>query len=114
MICAGLPEARSSDMTVPRDDPLVGGEVARAHGAAGVELVGADADFGAQSVLASVGESCARIDHHAGGIDALDELVDVARRGAEDRVGVVGAVAVDVIDRFVYRADDFHAYDEAE
>jgi hypothetical protein len=36
---------------------LVAGEFAETHGAAGVELVGGDADLGAEAELATVGEA---------------------------------------------------------
>src|SRR5689334_1226094 len=101
-------------MTGAGDDPLVGGEVVRAHRPAGVELVGADADFGAQAVLAAVGEARARVDHDAGAVDAGGELLDGEGVGGEDGVGVVGAVVVDVRDGLVDRVDDFHADDVGE
>src|SRR5438094_682045 len=44
-----------ADVAVADDDPLVGGQVGRTHGAAGVELVGADADLRPEPVLAAVG-----------------------------------------------------------
>src|SRR4051794_5350684 len=93
----------SPHMAVAGDDPFVGGEVGGAHGAAGVEFVGADADLGAQAVFAAVGETRRGVDHDAGGIDALREAIDVALGGAEDRVGVMTAKRVDVIDSLVNR-----------
>ena len=68
-------------MPVAADDVLVGGQVGGAHGAAGVELVGADADLGAQAVLAAVGEAGRGVDHHAGGIDGGDEAVGRGHAG---------------------------------
>src|SRR5690348_9098736 len=44
------------DLAVAVDDPLGAGQLAEAAGAAGVELVGADADLGAQAELAAVVE----------------------------------------------------------
>ena len=90
------PAAKLADLPIPGDDPFVGRQIRRPHRAAGVEFVGADADLGAQAIFAAVGESGAGVDHHAGGIDAGDELLD--RRGgiAQDRIGVMAAVFVDV------------------
>jgi hypothetical protein len=48
----------------------------------------------------------------AGGIDSPGELVDPFGASAQDRVGMVGAVAVDVIDGFVDRRDDLDPDDE--
>ena len=42
-------------MAVAGDDPFIRGQIGRAHGAAGVELVGADPDLRAQPVLAAIG-----------------------------------------------------------
>jgi len=59
-----------SQLAAARDDPLVGGEVAQAHGSAGVEFVGRDADLGSEAVfppvrasqlpLTRASQSCAR------------------------------------------------------
>src|SRR5437016_620920 len=101
-------------MPVARHHPLIGGQVGRAHGAAGVELVGADADFGAEAIFAAVGEAGAGVDHDAGAVHALDELVGGLGRGGEDRVGVAAAVVVDVVDRFVQGIDHLHRDDQRE
>ncbi len=53
-------------MTISRDDPFVRGEIGRAHRPAGVELIGADADFRAKPIFPAVGEACAGVDHDAG------------------------------------------------
>src|SRR3954469_9036658 len=52
-VTAGLP----ADMAGPFHFPTVGGEAFQAHGAARVQLVGADAHLGAQAVLGAVGEA---------------------------------------------------------
>src|SRR5437588_13029426 len=49
------------NVPISADDPFVGGEVHGAHWAAGVEFVGGDADFSAQSIFAAVGEACAGV-----------------------------------------------------
>src|SRR5205823_1251211 len=45
-----------ADLAVAVDDPLGAGQLAEAAGASGVELVGADADLGAEAKLAAVVE----------------------------------------------------------
>src|SRR4051794_34573559 len=101
-------------VTVAGDDPLVGGQVVGAHRPAGVEFVGADADLGAQAVLAAVGEAGAGVDDDRGAVDAGGEALDGAGVGAEDRVGVMRTVVVDVVDGGVDRVDDFDADDVGE
>ena len=80
-------------------DPLVRREIGSAHRPAGVELVGADADLRAKAVFPAVGEAGAGVDDHAGRIDAGHKLLNRRGVGREDRIGVMAAVAVDVIDR---------------
>ena len=53
----------------PVDDVLRGGELAQAHGPAGVQLLGADADLGAEAELLAVDEPGRRVDEHRGGVD---------------------------------------------
>src|SRR3954470_8427073 len=101
-------------LAVAGDDPLIGGEVGGAHRAPGVEFVGADADFGAQAVLAAVGETGARVDDDACAIDLRGKALDGLGVAAEDGIGVVRAVFVDVIDGGVDRIDYFYADGEGE
>ena len=54
---------------------LVGGELPQAHGAAGVELLGADADLGSEAELLAIGESGRGVDDHCGGVDLAGEAV---------------------------------------
>ena len=79
-----------------------------------MQLVGGDADLGAQPVLEAVGEAGRDVDHHARRIDLAQE----ARRGGvrigDDRVGVMRAVALDVSDRLVERSDDLDADDRGQ
>ena len=46
----------AADLSLAGDDIFVGGELLEVHGAAGVQLIGADTDLGA------VGEACGGID----------------------------------------------------
>jgi hypothetical protein len=66
-----------------------------------VELVGADADLGAQAVLEAVGKAGAGVDHHAGRIHLAQEAHGVRVVGRQDGIGVVRAVPVDVGDGLV-------------
>ena len=81
---------------------------------AGVQLLGRVADLGAHPELAAVGEARRGVDVHAGGVDA--ELERPRGRGVarDDRLGVAGAVGVDVLDRLLGGADDLHREHERE
>ena len=68
-------------------------ELAEAAGAAGVELVGADADLGAEAELAAVVEAGAGVDHHGRAVDLGHELARRGQVGGDDRLGVARAVA---------------------
>src|SRR3954463_2387623 len=81
---SGAIRRSGTDVSVAGDDPLVGGEVGGAHGAAGVELVGGDAEFGAQAVFTAVGETRRGVDHDAGAVDVGDKLVGGAGVGGQD------------------------------
>ena len=93
---------------------MVAGEFAEAHGAAGVELVGGDADLGAEAELATVGEAGGDIVKHAGGIHGAEEMLGHGVIRCDDAIGVVGAVGVDVIYCFCSRTDDLDGEDEVE
>src|SRR5690606_17688875 len=71
-----------------------------------VELVGADANFGTKAKLAAVVESSTRVDHHRTTIDLAGELARGGEAFGNDRIGVVGAVMIDVLDCLVERVDD--------
>src|SRR3954454_13148226 len=91
------------DLAVAVDDPLGARQLAEAAGAAGVVLVGADADLGAQAELATVVEPSAGVDDHGRAVALGD---DPPRRGqvaGQDRVGVARAVPRDVRHRGVER-----------
>ena len=70
------------------DNVFVAGQFLQAAWAAGVKTIGADADFRAESKLASVIKSGAGVDEHGGRIDAGRKL---ARRG---KVEITGHVVV--------------------
>ena len=93
---------------------MVAGEFAQAHGAAGVEFVGGDADLGAEAEFAAVGEAVGDIVENAGGVDRAQEAFGGGLVFGDDGVGVMRAVGVDVIDRLIDRVHDFDRKDEVE
>ncbi len=45
-----------SDLAITGNDPFVGGHLPEGHGAAGMQFLGADADFGTEAELCAIGE----------------------------------------------------------
>src|SRR3954470_5775883 len=104
--CGGLnvPPRRPSraklgaDLAVAVDQIARRAQLAQADRAARVQLLGRVADLGAHAELAAVGEARRRVDVDAGRVDAeLERSRGVAVAG-HDRLGMAGAVAVDVVD----------------
>src|SRR5437588_9361475 len=98
---AGHPSGRVesfADLAVAVDDPLGGGQLAEAAGAAGVELVGADADLGAEAELAAVVEPGAGVDHDGRAVDLGHEPTRRGEVAGQDRLGMPRAVPGDVGD----------------
>ena len=58
-------------LAVAVDDELEGGELPQAHGAPGVELLGGDADLGAEAELLAVDEPGGGVHEHGGGVDLV-------------------------------------------
>ena len=79
-----------------------------------MEFVGADADFRAQAEFAAVVETRAGVDHHRRAVDPSGELLRGRQIAGHDRVGMMRAVVVDVLDRVVERADHAAGDDRAE
>ena len=98
----------------PKTIHLVRGQLAEAAGAAGVELVGADADLGAQAELAAVVETGAGVDHHGRAVDLGDEPLGRGEVGGDDRLGVARAVPGDMSDGLFERVDDGDGQDLVE
>src|SRR5262245_65631456 len=65
--------ASAADLPFAPDDVLLGGELAEAHRAAGVELLGRDADLGPEPELLAVDEPGRRVDKHRGRLDLAGE-----------------------------------------
>ena len=60
-------------LPVAVDDVLHARELAQPHGAAGVELLGGDADLGAEAELGAVDEAGGGVDDDGGGVDLAAE-----------------------------------------
>src|SRR6185312_2012159 len=70
-------------------NPLRAGQFAEPHRPAGVQFLGRDADFGAESELAAVGEPGRGVDHDDRGVDLGEESLGVREVVRHDRFGVV-------------------------
>ena len=87
-----------ADLARADAEPLVGGQFFEAHGTAGANFVGADADFGAHTEFATIGESGGGIPVNGGGIDFSEEQVCGVGVAGDDAIGVGGAVVIDMGD----------------
>src|SRR3954466_13787986 len=75
---AGVTAGVLTDMAFPFHDPAVGRQGFQAHGAGGVQLVGADPHLGAQAVFRPVREARGGVHHHGREIHAVEEgLLDL-------------------------------------
>ena len=104
----------ADDLAFSGEEVFVGDKAFEADGTAGVELAGADADFGTKAVAEAVREAGGAVAVDTGGVDHLLE----ARRGCivtgEDGVGVVGAVAIDVVYGLFDIGDHFEGDNEIQ
>ena len=55
---------RSDGFAVTAKEPFVGHDSFEPHGAARMQFIGGDADFGAEAVFIAVGKTRGGIDHH--------------------------------------------------
>ncbi len=93
------PRRSGPHMAVPLDDPLRRGQGGQSHGAAGVQLLGGDAQASAPSP--SWPPSVKRVEAltmTAAESTAGDEAVHAGHVPGEDRLGVPGGVRADVVD----------------
>lgn len=100
------------DLSAACDAVLVRGEFPESHGAAGVQFVGADADFCAEAVFFSVAEAGGAVVIDACAVHAVLEGIGMLGVFGDDGIAVVRAVAVDVVDGFLQAADGFDGEDE--
>ena len=90
---------------MPQHHVLERGQPFDADGPTRMEFVSADADFGTQPVLKSVGKTCAGIDHHTAAVDLPQKTLGMKMIGGDDGVGMVRGLAVDVRNGFIKPAD---------
>src|SRR5690606_1792623 len=100
-----------ADVPVAEHHVLLAGQAFQPYRAAGVQLVGGNADLRAQAVLEAVGETGGGVDHHRGGIHLSEEAPRIREVLGDDRVGVLRTVGVDVPDGRVQRVDDANRQD---
>src|SRR5580658_10663094 len=93
------PDLSRPRLPVAADAVLETGELFDADGAARVQPAGGDADLGAEAEFAAVGELRRGVMQHDRRIDLAQEFLRYDLVLGDDRVGVVRAVALDVIDR---------------
>src|SRR4051812_16541588 len=84
----------SDDLAVPSDDVLAGGELLEGHGASCVELLGGDADLGAEAEALAVDPAGGGVYQHGGGIDLAGEAVGRLEVVGDDGLGVARRVAL--------------------
>src|SRR5215204_2914742 len=120
--CGGLnvPPSRPTSATLgpdlarALDQVLDRAQLAQPDRPAGVELLGRVADLGAHAELAPVGEAGGGVDVDAGGVDPQLEGARGGGAAGHDRLGMAGAVAVDVLDRLLGGVDDLDREHERE
>src|ERR1700730_17171369 len=101
------------DLPRSQHDPLAAGEAFESDRSPRMELVGRDADLGAEPVLEAVGEAGRRIDQHRARVDFAKETHRVSIVLRDDRVRVLRAVLRDMLDRIGERIDDAYRKDAA-
>src|SRR5690606_12798144 len=102
------------DLAAAVHDVLVGDQGLEAHRPAGVELLGADADLGAEPELEAVVEARGGVHEHGSGVDLAPEALGAVQGARDDRLAVARAVAVDVLERRVERGHDPDGQHEVE
>ena len=93
-------------LTIAEKFVLVRGEPFEAHRAARVQFSNADAEFRAQAVPETVGESCGGVLKNASRVHELHEARRDIVAFRHDGFRVARAVPVDVLDRFVDAVHD--------
>src|SRR6186713_1775832 len=110
----GEPPRLCPDLAFAVDDPFARGQSFEPDRPARVQLVGRDADFGAQPVFVAVGKARRRIYYHRARIDFAQEPVRALLIFGDDRVSVLRAVARDVLNRLLEIVDHAHGQDRRE
>src|SRR3546814_2606683 len=94
---------QSAHRTVAHHDPLHRGQTSETARTARVELVGTDADLGAETVFVATVETRRRIDHHPTRMDLAHEATRVRQTPGYDTVGIVRAVGLGGVGRQIGR-----------
>ncbi len=95
----------AAQLAITDHDVLLAGQTFETHRAAGVQLISRNANLGTQSVFEAIGEARRGVDHHRRRIDLRDKTPCVSEVFADDRVGVMGAVLINMLDRLVQPVD---------
>src|SRR5215470_15497504 len=93
------PRSLGADLAVAVDQISSRAQFAQADRPARVQLLRGVADLGAHPELAAIGESRGCVDVDAGGVDAELERARGVAVARDDRLGMPGRVAPDVLDR---------------
>ena len=86
---------------------MIGRQFTQRHGAAGVNFIGGNANFGTEAKFLTVGESRGDIVKHTGAVDVREKGLCGVIVLSDNAIGVMRAVVIDVGDRFVERGDHF-------
>ena len=94
----------SADLTGAVDDVFIGAKLLQTHGAPGVELLGGDAHFAAQTEFSAVGEPGGGVDINCGAVHALTEQPGGPVIAGDNGLGMAGGVLGDMVNGFLYAA----------
>ena len=87
-----------TNMSLPPNLVLVNHQPFQTDRTARVDLVGTDTDLGAETITHAVREASRRVPVRAGSVHGRHEALGLVLVGSQDRLGVVRAVRVDVVD----------------
>src|SRR5262245_20897440 len=118
IIRLGPPDRASSwsrpDLSRAADAIFETGELLDADRPARVEAAGSNADLCTEAELAAVGELGRGVVQHDRRIDLAQKALGGSRFRGDDRIGVVGAIALDVVDRAADAVDHLGGDDGVE
>src|SRR5204862_2462795 len=95
-------------LAVAADEVFVGGQFGGADRPSRRQPLGRDADLGPHAELAAIGKLGRGVDQHDRALDLAQEPLGRGVVLGHDRIGVVRAVMVDVIDCAAHTIDDSH------
>ena len=102
------------DLAGAEELPFIDEQALEAYGSAGVDFVGADADFGAEVVTEAVIKTCAAIPEDTPRIDKGHKPFSLFLIRRNDRVSMSRAKAVDVLNRLFQAVNDFYREDSVQ